>query len=466
MSSLTVPIPPDLSPACRAENTVPGTVPENHETLGVPFLSVVVFIIDGMTTTWVSTVNFTTDEKAALKALLNGGFRSEDADVAVSALAGAATLIARLQGVQVHAIGCVDRVRGGSRGAVAEVGLAASTTQNYARQMMTISRELTTRLPLMLELMDGGKLDWYCASKIVDATIPLSDEDAAVVDGKLVSRVVGKDPTAVRKAAAYAASKADPAGAAGRAARRRAGRRVTLTRQESGTASLAIDDAPVEKAVAVYRRIDRAARALKTRDEPRTLDQLRTDVALDLLMGHVHGGGMRTEVFLYMDVNTYIGLNSDPAEMAGHGTIPAELAQYLATGPDTVLRRIITDPVTGQAIELGRTRYRPTAEVEEFVKVRDRECRGIGCSRPAQSCDTDHHVDWAHGGPTNAKELITYCKFEHKLKDEPGWHRDLDEDGTLTVTTPTGRSYPSKPEPLHEPRPLPENDHDNTEPPF
>jgi hypothetical protein len=27
MSSLTVPIPPDLSPACRAENTVPRTVP-------------------------------------------------------------------------------------------------------------------------------------------------------------------------------------------------------------------------------------------------------------------------------------------------------------------------------------------------------------------------------------------------------------------------------------------------------
>ena len=126
---------------------------------------------------------------------------------------------------------------------------------------------------------------------------------------------------------------------------------------------------------------------------------------------------------------------------------------------------MITDPLTGQAMELGRTRYRPTAEVDEFVRVRDRECRGIGCSRPAQSCDTDHHIDWAHGGPTNVKDLITYCKFEHKLKDEPGWHRTLDDDGTLTVITPTGRSYPSKPEPLHEPRPLPLNG-DDTEPPF
>lgn len=31
MSSLTVPISPDLSPACRAGNTAPGTVPAGRE---------------------------------------------------------------------------------------------------------------------------------------------------------------------------------------------------------------------------------------------------------------------------------------------------------------------------------------------------------------------------------------------------------------------------------------------------
>jgi hypothetical protein len=34
MSSLTVPIPPDLSPACRAENTVCGTVPGSQRSAG------------------------------------------------------------------------------------------------------------------------------------------------------------------------------------------------------------------------------------------------------------------------------------------------------------------------------------------------------------------------------------------------------------------------------------------------
>ena len=48
-------------------------------------------------------------------------------------------------------------------------------------------------------------------------------------------------------------------------------------------------------------------------------------------------------------------------------------------GPATALRRIITDPVTGQVHELGRARYRPTAAIVEFVQVRDRT------------------VDWQHG---------------------------------------------------------------------
>ncbi|RSM53229.1 HNH endonuclease [Amycolatopsis sp. WAC 01376] len=149
---------------------------------------------------------------------------------------------------------------------------------------------------------------------------------------------------------------------------------------------------------------------------------------------------------------TYLGANEDPAELAGHGCIPASLAREIAGGPDTVLRRIITDPLSGQVLDLGRDRYRPTAGVGEFVRVRDRECRRPGCHRPAQACDLDHVVPWQFGGHTNADELIDLCRRDHRLKDEPGWVYSLAPDGTLTVTTPTGQSYDSSPPPLHEPR--------------
>ena len=110
-----------------------------------------------------------------------------------------------------------------------------------------------------------------------------------------------------------------------------------------------------------------------------------------------------------------------------------------------MLRRIITDPITGQVHDLGRTRYRPTAAIAEFVQVRDRTCRRPGCNRPAQACEIDHTVDWQHGGETRTKSLAGFCGRDHGLKDEPGWRYVLTDDGILTITTPAGQHYRSTP---------------------
>jgi hypothetical protein len=208
-----------------------------------------------------STVMFTADEMEVLNALFSGSFRPDNADMAVRVIEGVAALTGRLQGMQVHAVAFLDQVRGGSRGALAELMLALCATKNHAESVLAVARALVTRLPLTLALLESGKLDWYRASKVVEATAWLSDEDAAAVDAALASRLAGKNPTQVRKAANHAAAKADPEGADRRTAARRAGRRLTLTHQEAGTADLSVDDAPVEKAVAAYRRIDRFARA-------------------------------------------------------------------------------------------------------------------------------------------------------------------------------------------------------------
>ncbi|EME61776.1 hypothetical protein H074_11405 [Amycolatopsis decaplanina DSM 44594] len=277
------------------------------------------------------------------------------------------------------------------------------------------------------------------------------------MDEVLEDRLPGRNSEQVRKAANHAAMMADRDGAGKRAEQHRAGRRLSIRQGETGVASIEVEDGPVEKITAAYTRIDREARALKTGDETRTLDQLRADVALDLLLGGQGGKSERSEVFLYMDLHTYLGLNDDPAELAGHGHIPAPLARHIASGSNTVLRRIITDPLSGQVLDLGRDRYRPTAGLDEFVRVRDRECRRPGCHRVAQACDLDHALPWQHGGHTADTELVDLCRRDHRLKDQPGWSYRLAADATLTITTPTGRSYDSTPPPLHEPR---------TEPPF
>ncbi|MER6671092.1 HNH endonuclease, partial [Amycolatopsis japonica] len=50
------------------------------------------------------------------------------------------------------------------------------------------------------------------------------------------------------------------------------------------------------------------------------------------------------------------------------------------------------------------------------------------------------------------------CKIHNMLKEEPGWTTEPTRNGGMTITTPTGRTYTAAPEPLHDPRPEPEDD--------
>ncbi|OKJ91611.1 hypothetical protein AMK34_39015 [Amycolatopsis sp. CB00013] len=370
----------------------------------------------------------------------------------IAAAVAASEGIARLEAVRFRALRQLGRHRDDAASVAQEVAFELSVVDGHAAGLVSTAAALVSRLPRTLGLLDQGKVGGYGAMKVATATAWLSDDDARAVDAVLEDRIPDRNSDQIRKAANHAAMMADRDGAARRTERNRAGRRLSVRQGETGVASIEVEDGPVEKVAAAYTRIDREARALRAGGETRTLDQLRADVALDLLLGGQGGKSERSEVFLYMDLNTYLGLNDDPAEMAGHGHIPASLARQIAGGPNTVLRRIITDPLSGQVLDLGRDRYRPTAGLDEFVRVRDRECRRPGCHRVAQACDLDHSVPWQHGGHTADTELIDLCRRDHRLKDEPGWNYRLASDGTLTITTPTGRSYDSSPPPLHEPR--------------
>jgi hypothetical protein len=365
----------------------------------------------------------------------------------------ASSEIARLQALQLHCLAGLRRRRADHRELAAEIALALCITDNRAGAMISAAEALTSRLPRTFRLMDNGSLDLYRAMKVTDGTLWLSDHNARLVDIVLEGRLSDKNPTQIRKATAYAAMKADPEGAANRALRRRGERRVALHQQDDGVAHLSVDNAPAEKANAAYLRIDKIARSLQTGNEKRTLDQLRTDVALDLLLTGKGGTSERTEVYLYVDLQTYLGLNDSPAELAGHGQVPAEIARHIATGPDTTLRRLITDPLNGQVIEVGKFRYRPSANVSEFARIRDRECRHPGCPRPAQGCATENTATESAKPGSDADSTLSYCLRHRRLKNRVDWEYKVRADGKLVVTTPNGQTVESIPPPLHEPRP-------------
>jgi hypothetical protein len=144
-----------------------------------------------------------------------------------------------------------------------------------------------------------------------------------------------------------------------------------------------------------------------------------------------------------------MGLDEQAGVLAGYGPIPAQVARELAG--DATWRRLLTDPISGQLLDLGRTTYRPSAALADFVRARDHRCLFPGCSRPADACDLDHRTPHPHG-PTNAENLGCLCRHHHRLKHEGGWGLDY-RDGVYIWTSPTGMQYTTKPEPTAQPQP-------------
>jgi len=148
-------------------------------------------------------------------------------------------------------------------------------------------------------------------------------------------------------------------------------------------------------------------------------------------------------------------LSQRPAELEGHGPIPALLARRLAADPDATWRRLITDPVTGVAEYLESRRYRPPSSLQEFVRSRDLTCAAPGCRVPAARCDLDHVVPYDHGHPaghggegrTRDANLRPCCRRHHRLKTLADWTAEIAPDpdggGTPVVvwTSPSGHRW-------------------------
>ena len=125
--------------------------------------------------------------------------------------------------------------------------------------------------------------------------------------------------------------------------------------------------------------------------------------------------------------------------------VPAMTAWALAAGG--TWRRLVTDPVGGTVVDMGRTRYRPPAGLADLVRARDRACVFPTCQTPAERCDIDHLTAWSQGGTTSLDNLVVLCQAHHRLKHTPGWALTRDRDsGALSWHTPDKTVYRRHPD--------------------
>lgn len=140
-------------------------------------------------------------------------------------------------------------------------------------------------------------------------------------------------------------------------------------------------------------------------------------------------------------VTTLTGQAEAAGVIAGYGPIPPALAAQIAA--ETTWRRLLTDPATGAVLDVGTTRYKPTAAIAAFVTARDRTCR-CGCGQPARSCDLDHTVPFPDG-PTSTVNLAPLERHGHRRKQHPAWR--LRREGDVYYwTTPGGYTFTVSPE--------------------
>jgi hypothetical protein len=148
---------------------------------------------------------------------------------------------------------------------------------------------------------------------------------------------------------------------------------------------------------------------------------------------------------------TLIGADDQPADLVGHGPIPACLARE--TAADGIWRRLVTDPLSGTLLDHGRTTYHPPTGLADHIRARDLHCRFNGCRKQATDAEIDHITAWSDGGTTSEPNLAAYCTHHHRLKTHAdGWRVHAHPDGSLRWTTPTGHRHTTEP---HDYRPEP-----------
>ncbi len=204
-------------------------------------------------------------------------------------------------------------------------------------------------------------------------------------------------------------------------------------------------------------RVDRIARRLRQGGDGRTLAQLRADVATDLLLrGWIPNDptfaqlGQAPVAFVNVVVSlpTLLGVDRGVGQIPGWGALSAEQSRRLALQAGSIWTRIVTDPLTGRAIEATAGTYRVPKAMAEQVNARDATCRAPGCEIPASRGDLDHCVEWkpdCAGGPTAEINLAALHRGHHNLKTAGFWDSDQSVDGTLRWTMATGRTVTTYP---------------------
>lgn len=374
----------------------------------------------------------------------------------------------------------------------AQVALAMRAHPSSASAQVAMAEQIHDDAPAVLESARAGKCTRKHAEQVVRAGANLDDGGRASLDQNAVPFAEARTPGELRTILTKQAAELAPRTLRERHAEARAERRITITDLDDGMSEVLLI-APTFEAHAVHERLTQMGRAIKTdrsrargtfrkehgylpedgwtapvsgevddsdpvaiaATDRRTMDQLRVDLLMDLLLtaapsGHdlVAAGtgsslsGVRASVHVTVPASQLIDPDDGVAWIDGGALISPDTARIVA-GETVGWERIFHRPADGAITAVDH--YRPSAAQRRALVARDMTCRFPGCRVSAHRCDVDHTHDYARGGPTELTNLESLCTAHHQMKHQDAWRVRQVGGGVLEWTAPTGRVVTDEP---------------------
>lgn len=197
-----------------------------------------------------------------------------------------------------------------------------------------------------------------------------------------------------------------------------------------------------DEGAALIEAIETAAEALHPAQDPGEAEPVpRPPLGArraDALTETVFSGAARAQVVLHVDECALACTATGDEPRAGEvcaleegPAVPSETARRLACDGEIV---------NGH----GRKRRVVSPALRTRLERRDGRCRFPGCVR-RHGLHAHHIEHWAHGGRTDADNLVMLCRFHHRMVHEEGF-TVAEEAGALCFRRPDGRELPQVPD--------------------
>jgi hypothetical protein len=147
-------------------------------------------------------------------------------------------------------------------------------------------------------------------------------------------------------------------------------------------------------------------------------------------------GTDRQQIVVHVAAETLRHGSAGCCEIEHGPSIPAETARRFSC--DACVVSLVEDE-DGEPLNVGRKRRVVSAPLRRLLTARDKGCRFPGCCN-ARYIDMHHIKHWANGGETKPSNLVSLCRFHHRVVHEGGFNVEILDDGALRFVRPDGES--------------------------